>query len=171
MELALLWSFCVPVLNILGKVRRFSSMVEAGEAERGGSAKDMLREGAEGRKVAEVHNGEGPKALARVEYGTQPSEKVTQIPERTMNLRSVSSVLIVSRSLPKSKNEFAVMLEGVASGVLRPEGAYPGVGGDVAEGIGVQNINVRSIHGRNDRVTPRAGTDGAEVEFFVFCYG
>jgi hypothetical protein len=134
-ELAFRCSFCVPVLKILGKVRRFSSIVEAGEGERGGSTKDMLREGAEGRKVAEEHNGEGPKALASIEWGTQPSEKVTQIPERTINLRSVSSVLIVSRSLPKSRNEFAVMLEGVASGVLRPEGGYPGVGGDMAEGI------------------------------------
>lgn len=65
--LALRWSFWVPVLKILGRVRRFSLMVEAGDVERGESTKDMLREGAAGRKVAEVHNGDGPSGFAHEE--------------------------------------------------------------------------------------------------------
>jgi len=115
-------SLCVPVLNILGMTRRFSSIVDAGEAERGESIYDMLRLGGAGRKVVEVIKGGGPIDLDKDARGDHPSEKATQMPERTMNLRRVSSVLTVSRSVELSKNELGLMLAGVGRGLVRPEG-------------------------------------------------
>lgn len=68
-KLALLCSFCVPVRKKRGRVRRFSSIVEAGDAERGESMNDMdtVRLGGGGRDETDVDNGYGQVALLDVE--------------------------------------------------------------------------------------------------------
>ena len=115
-------------LNILGIERRFSSIVDEGDAERGESMSDMERL-LGGREKAEVTAG-----VPNGDVEESCSEEKTcwyaiQTPETTIKRRSASSVSIGRVAFAFSRKEFASMLEGVmAIGVT-------GVGGDVAEGI------------------------------------
>lgn len=106
----------VPVLKSLGIDRRFSSMVDAGDSDRGESKKDMETvRWVGGRKVAgEVSVGVAGWLALSAE--AQKLWEATHTPETTMNRRRASSVSMGRRSLMLSKNAPMSILEGVTRG-------------------------------------------------------
>jgi hypothetical protein len=128
-KLVLLGSLSLPVRRSLGNDRRFSSIVEAGEAERGESTHDMdAVRWFDERKVAKVSS-----EVVAGWFEEQSLCEAIQTPVTSMNRRKASSVWIGICSLGKKESKSIVAgVSGVGVCTCQSE---PGVGGDVADGI------------------------------------